>query len=304
MYCLIDGTNYRALACHPSWAALNALAHIQFTNLDTATVGLSENKHLAAYDATQLKSIYDNVGTGGKVDTKDYQKLLKATRELLLSATHLQLPFDADELEAQAACIDKDDDRPYDFVPGGTKPTRAKCWLFSPQRNRPRTGKYKPPYPELLDTGPKAPRTPVPAPAPKAPPAPAPAPAPKAPAPAPKPAASAPPVATAGGKGRRGKGAASEAPPAPAEGASEAPAKAARAKAVRAPKGTVREERNGVERPNPGSNGEKMWAAFSKLAEKGSVTPQAAREAGTKLGMNENSVSASFSRWRRFHGVK
>lgn len=270
MQILIDCTNYRALARHENWGALGALAYIQFANVDTAVVPLDENKYLACFTMEQLQSIHAALRPKEKFEHHTYQAALRAVRELLLTDPSLVLPFKPAELEAQAHCIEADDSRPYDFVPGATKPKRAKSWVVAPQRDRPRNapGTSDQHRPKGQPSARAASEAPPPAPAPVATPAPA---------------------------GGRGRGKAAPAAPAPA--ASKPP----RAKPVRTQGGPPREERNGQRVPAPGTVGGKLWEIFTKLTAKNALTMENALRDGKAQGINENSVKACMSHWRRFH---
>lgn len=166
----IDCTNYKVIARSNSGNALGNLAFIQFANVDVMVMPCTENKYFSVFTFEQLRSIFLSAG-GSDADFPDatYSAALRATREIVLNAAHLNLPFTDEQLEEQAQCIDFEDDKPYAFNPKGNKPTRLKAWHWSPQRNRPRTAK-----PEAFQLQPKGP----PAPPERDPNAPAPAPAP------------------------------------------------------------------------------------------------------------------------------
>lgn len=141
MYALIDCTSYRPIAVHKDYSPLANLAYIQFANVDCLVMPADENKHWAKFTTEQLEAIYNACAGGAPFPSSTYTQALRATREAVLGAPHLQFPFTAAQLEAQAQCIDDKDDKPYAFDPSSNKPKKLKAWHSGPNVNRPRNAK-------------------------------------------------------------------------------------------------------------------------------------------------------------------
>lgn len=307
-YVLIDCTNNRALARHASYRALGALAWIQFANVDTAVVPLDAKRHLSFLDGIALANLYADNGHGKTAIWSDrYMDCLQAVHELLCSAPNLDLPFETAELEEQAKCIEVDDSRPYDFVPGAARPKRAKSWCCAPQRDRTRAqhgdsrkfyyNPHRPPEPTPGQAGVSASapwlsgneggtvaarNEPVPA------------------------NGTQPEESDMAARKSTAAAPAPAAKPAPAKKAATAPAAApaAKEKKEKAPK-PDRVEQNGVVRPKAGGKCDAVWKIADEISRKKKAPAEAGEvmAAGKEQGLNESNIRAEYQRWRKFNGL-
>lgn len=149
-YVLIDCTNYTAIARSDQLNALTALAFIQYANVDIVIHPTTENRHYAQFNAEQLQSIYDSCidastkkGIGFKTRPIPYHDQIALVRALIEDSPGLKFPYDAAMMEAQAAKIKEDDDRPYMINTTGDTPKRLQKWIVEPNRNRARNAPAK-----------------------------------------------------------------------------------------------------------------------------------------------------------------
>lgn len=135
MYALIDVTNSAVIARHDSGKALQALAFIQFANVDCVVLTLATNRTFSLLNIKQLTAIA--VGMGVEV-SGDYNSVLNTVRQAIEAADWLLFPYSLGQIEAQAYAIHSSDDAPYTFDPEGSTAKPGKRWHFDPQRNRKR----------------------------------------------------------------------------------------------------------------------------------------------------------------------
>jgi hypothetical protein len=268
MYCLIDCTNYQALATSDSYISLSCLAYIQFANVDTAIFDCGENRPFAQFTSEQLDKIATGVLAGMDTLTKTatYTDAISRCRELINSAKHLVLPFDPDNLGEQAEHIKPDDDQPYVIATDGKrKPLKAKAWTVPPNVNRTRYA--NPSSPQLTRHEGTGPAT-VPQ----------------------------PPSSVAG----------TRVPPPPPTPAPPKPPRAPKPPAKPRADVASRPIRNGIRRPAPGSKTSVPWDVADAIsAKRGS--PEGIRELVLaeckKRGCNPNMANANFRVWCIFHDV-
>lgn len=309
MYVLLDRTNLRPIARSGEYIALAALAYIQFANVDASIFRCGSDAQYGPLDNSEIRAIAASMGV--TLPPGKRPQLIGPFRKLVEETDYLHLPFDVDQLHAQACAIEPEDSRPYAFNPNSADtPELLQKWHFEPNRNRPRwecqhwvnfTTKPHQLHNETHSGGqsaqgdwnPLSHSANVAAPrtsrdtfnpendqmaakkeaAPKAP-------AKKAPAKVPN-TKKAKPVAPAKG---------AKAPAAP--------------KAEKAPK-AERISANGVKRPQAGTTGDKIWSAADKLSAK-LKRPATYEEVAAELGdtVAEGSSRTGYQRWRRFNGLK
>lgn len=137
MYILIDCTNYAAIARHPEYRALAALAYIQHANIDTAIFHEAQEHSFVRFDIIQLQSILKSIGY--EENLYEYEQLKNRVKELVAAdCTRLVIDINPTIAEAQAQLIDYADDKPYKFNPNGPRPLSMREWPTEPQRNRSR----------------------------------------------------------------------------------------------------------------------------------------------------------------------
>lgn len=143
MHVLIDCTNKIAIAKHPEYTALAALAYIQFANVECTIVPLSNNRNFAQFDDEELVKI--GAALGERILTKkqgaEYGQIIKRVKNAIESAESLELPFGLDALLYQANSIHPDCDLPRNFLPPDDRHELKVAgwpgrWAMEPQLNR------------------------------------------------------------------------------------------------------------------------------------------------------------------------
>lgn len=293
VYLLVDRLNHRPLARHENYRAVAALAYIQFANIDTSIIRCGSDAQYSPLPAKELRAIAASMGV--ELPGKSWKELVGPVRQLVETAGYLLLPFDVDQLNAQACAIEPDDARPYGFDPDSEDtPELLGRWHCEPSRNRPRwecqhwihftTKPHQAQNERQLSGTPWNPGTG---------------------------GATMPPRATCASQANHGENDMAAKKNAPAKPAKKtpAPAKAATAKAdkpAKAPKVKAeRIEQNGVKRPKAGTVGDQIWSTADSISAK-KKSPATFEEVSNALdaAINEASLRAGFQRWRKFNGLK
>lgn len=137
MFILIDTTNHQALARHSSARALMALHYIQFANVDSVVIAEGANKGWAQLDRVTMANVIKAVGYNGPWPDA-YSDLIKLARAVTEALDAFVLPYELDQLDAQAHSIDPASQGPLNFNPDGIHPVVANAWTVAPQQAAPR----------------------------------------------------------------------------------------------------------------------------------------------------------------------